>query len=94
MTFPDTTSPLAQSSEFEVGETFGVSARVDEDDTWFELGHVFIEEYDLHETPIGTSCVDVVGVGSANPDFVDNISPNPHGHIPCFCFLLTTLPFP
>ena len=51
MTFPDTPSPLAQSMEFEVGETFGVSASVDEDDTYFELCHVFIEEYDLHETP-------------------------------------------
>jgi len=62
--------------ESKVGETFGVSASVDEDDTWSELGNVFIEEYDLHETPIGTSCVNVVVMGPANPDFVDNISPN------------------
>jgi len=36
-----------------------------------------IEEYDLHEIPIGTSCMDVVVAGPANPDFVDSISPNP-----------------
>ena len=33
--------------------------------------------HDLHETPTRTSCVDVVVAGSANPNFVDNISPNP-----------------
>jgi len=63
--------------ELEVGETFGISTSVDEDDTWSKLGHVFIEEYDLYETLIGTSCEYVLVVGSANPDFVDNISPNP-----------------
>jgi len=52
--------------ELGLGETVGVSASVDEDDTWSELGDVFIEEYDLHETPIGTSWVDVVVVGLAN----------------------------
>ena len=33
MTFLDTPSPLAQSTRFEVSETFGVSASVDEDGT-------------------------------------------------------------
>jgi len=32
---------------------------------------------DLHGTPTGTSCVDVVVAGPASPDIVDNISPNP-----------------
>ena len=62
--------------EFGIGETFGVSASVDEDDTWFELGNIFIEEYDLHESPIGTSCVDVVVTRPTNSDFIDKISPN------------------
>jgi len=77
MTFFDTPPPLAQSTEFKVGENVGVSASVDENDTWSYLGDVFIEEYGLYETPMGTSCVDVVVVGPANHDFVNNISPNP-----------------
>ena len=78
MAFFDKPSPLAQLTQFEVGETLGTSASVDEDNTWSELDDIFIEEYVLYETPIGTSCVDVVVAGPANPDFVDNISPNPH----------------
>jgi len=107
MTFLDTSSPLAQLKEFMVGETFGVSASVDKDDIWFELGDVFIEEYDLHETPIGTSCVDVVVAGPPNPNFVDNISPNPLDTFPAssscsppspspsivICYLLILMPY-
>jgi len=53
--------------EFGVCATVGVSTSVDEDDTWSKLSNVFIEEYGLHETPIGTSCVDVLVAGPANP---------------------------
>jgi len=74
MTFPDTPSPLAQSMEFEVGETLGVSASVDEYDTSSESGNVSIETHDFHETPTGTSCVDVVVAGPTSHDFIDNIS--------------------
>jgi len=77
MTLFDTPSLLAQSTEFRVSEILGVSASVDEDDTWFELGNIFIEEYGLHETPLGTSCVDLMVAGLANLDFIDNTSPNP-----------------
>jgi len=60
MTFLDIPSPLAQSMEFEIGETFGVSANVDEDDTWSKSGDVSLEVHDFHETPTGTLCMDVV----------------------------------
>jgi len=63
MTFLDTPTPLAQSTEFEVGETFSVSASADEDDTWSESDDVSIKVHDFHETPTGTSCMDVVVVG-------------------------------
>ena len=32
--------------------------------------------YDFHETPTGTSYVDVVVAGPTSPDFIDNISLN------------------
>ena len=35
MTFPNPPFPLAQLTEFDIGETFGVSARVDKDDTCY-----------------------------------------------------------
>jgi len=76
MTFPDTPSPFVQSTEFEVGETLGVSASVDEDDTWSESDSVSIKVHDFYGTPTGTSCVDVVVAGPTSPDFIDNISPN------------------
>ena len=47
MTFSDTPSPLAQSIEFEVVETFGISTSVDEDDTCSESGVVFVRDHDL-----------------------------------------------
>jgi len=77
MTFLDRPFPLAQSMKFEVGETFGVSTSVDEDDTCSESGDVFIEVHDLYKTPTGTSCVDVAVAGAASLDLVNNISPNP-----------------
>jgi len=36
MTLPDAPLPLAQSTEFEVGETFSVNTSVDEDDICYE----------------------------------------------------------
>jgi len=67
--------------EFEVGETFGISASVDEDDTCFESGDVFIEEHDLDATLVGRSYVNVMVTVSTSPDLVDNISP---GHLDTF----------
>jgi len=43
MTFPDLPFPLAQSTEFEIGEIFGVGANVDDDDICFESDDGFIE---------------------------------------------------
>jgi len=60
MAFIDTLSPLAQSTAFEVGETFGISASVDDDDTCSGSDNVFIKEHDLDATLVGRSYVDVV----------------------------------
>jgi len=43
MTLLDPPLPLTHSMEFEVGETFTVNANVDEDDTYYESDHTFIE---------------------------------------------------
>jgi len=56
---------------------FGVGASLDVDAICCESGDVFIEVHDFHETPTGTSCVNVVAAGSASSDLVNNISPNP-----------------
>ena len=77
MTFPNPSFPLAQLTEFEIGETFGVSASVYEDDICCESSNIFIKVHDLHETFTGTSCVDVVVARPASPDYVNNIYPNP-----------------
>jgi len=80
MTFLDTVSPLAQSTKFEVAETFGISAGVDEDDTCSESGDVFIKEHDLDATLVGRLYVDVVATVPTSPDLVDNICPTPLIH--------------
>ena len=59
MTFPDPPLPLAQPTEVEVGETFGVSGSVDEDDTCYELGNVSIEVHDLDVTFVGLSLIHI-----------------------------------
>ena len=68
--------PLVQLTKFEVGETFGINASVDEDDTYCQSDEVFTEVHDLYENPIGNSCVDVMVMGPASPNLVDNIYPN------------------
>jgi len=46
MLLPDPPFPLAQSTEFEVGETFTVNASVDEDDDCYDSNSVSIKVYD------------------------------------------------
>jgi len=53
---------LYQSTEFEVGETLGISATVDEDDTCYDLGDAFIKVYDFDATLVGRSYMDFVAV--------------------------------
>ena len=74
MTFLETPSPLTQLTEFEVGETFGIIASVDEDDTCSESDDVFVEVHDLDTTSLGKSCADVLVVGSPSSDLVDHVS--------------------
>ena len=62
--------------EFEVGETFGISASVNEDHICSESGDVFIKEHDLEATLVGGSYVDAVATIPSNLDLVDNIYPN------------------
>jgi len=50
MTFSDPPFPLAQLTEFEVGETLGINTSVDEDDTYYKSNHAFIEVHDFHVT--------------------------------------------
>ena len=85
MTFLDTPSPFAKLTEFEVGETFGISTSVDEDDTCSESGDVFIEEHDLDATLVGRSDVDVVATIPTSPGLVDNISPDLVAPFHVFC---------
>ena len=73
MTFPDPPFLLAQSTEFEVGETFSIN----EDDTCYESNNVFIEVHEFDATLVGQSYVDVVVIMPASPEMVDNISPSP-----------------
>jgi len=60
--------------EFEVGETFGIDAGVDEDDVCCESGNVFIEVHDLDATPLGKSCMNDMVAEPPSPDLVDHIS--------------------
>jgi len=80
MTLLDPPLPLALSTEFEVGETFIVTASVDEDDIYYESDNVFIEAHDFYATHARKSYVDVMITVPASPDMVDNISPDPLMH--------------
>jgi len=75
MTFSDTSSPVAKLMEFEVGDTFGISAKADEDDTSSDLGDAFIKDHVLDAIPLGRLYVDNVATILTSPDLVDNISP-------------------
>ena len=74
MTLPDPLLPLAQSTEFKVGETFSVNASVDEDDIRYESDYVFIEVRDSDAALVGRSYGDVVVTMLASPDLVENMS--------------------
>jgi len=77
MTLPAPPLPLAQSTEFEVGETFTVNAGVDEDDVCYDSDNILIEVHDFDATVRGMSYVDVVITVPASFDMVDDMSPDP-----------------
>jgi len=76
MLLPDPPLPLAQSTEFEVGEIFIVNASVNENDACYDSGSVSIEVRDYDATPAGRSYVDVVTVPTSSV-MVDNVSLDP-----------------
>jgi len=77
MTLPDPPLPLAQLTDFEVGETFSVKTSVDEGDTCYESNNVFIEVHDFDATLAGRSYMDVMVIMPTSPDPIDIISPDP-----------------
>jgi len=76
MTFFDPPFSLAQSTEYEVGETLAISASVGEDDTCYESDNAFIEVHDFDATLVGRSYEDVVVTVLTSLDMVDNIPPD------------------
>jgi len=74
MLLPDPPFPLAQSTEFGVGETLTVNASVDEDDACYDSDSVSIEVRDYDATPAGRSYVDVVITVSTSYVMVDDAS--------------------
>ena len=92
MTFPNQPFPLAQSIEFEVGQTFGISASVDKDGTCYESGDVSIKVPDLDATFVGRSYEDAEVIVPTSPNLVDHTSPN---HLDTFhAFPTYSLPSP
>ena len=63
--------------EFEVGETFDISASVNEDDTCCESGDLFIRVHTPDETLRGRAYVNVVVIASSSPDVVSHVPSNP-----------------
>jgi len=76
MTLPDLPFSLAQSMEFEVGETFIVNASVDEDDVCHDSDNDLIEVHDSDAALVGRSYGDVVVTMPASPYLVENVSPD------------------
>jgi len=77
MLLPDPPLPLAQSTEFKVGETFSVSVSVNEDDVCYDSASFSIEVYDFDAIVARMSYVDVVLTVPASSIMVDNASPDP-----------------
>ena len=75
MLLPDPPLPLAQSTEFDVGETFTVNASVDEDDACYDSDNGSIEVRDYDATPTGRSYVDVVITVPTSSIMVDDGPP-------------------
>ena len=91
MILPDPPFPLAHLTEFKVGETFGVSAHVDEDDTCYESGDVSIEVHDLDATFARRPYMGTKVIVPISPDLTNHTSPN---HLDTFhAFPFSTLPF-
>ena len=77
MLLPDPPLPLAQSTEFDVGETFTVNASVDEDDACYDSNSVSIEVHDSDAIVAGMSYVDVVLTVPTSSVMVDYVSLDP-----------------
>ena len=78
--FSDPPFYLAKLTEFEAGETLGISASVDTNDSCHESGDTFIEVHDFDVTFVGRSYVDAVVIIPTSPNLVDNITPTPLMH--------------
>jgi len=77
MLLPDPPLPLAQSTEFEVGETFTVNASIDEDDACYDSDSVPIEVSDYDATLVGRSYIDVVITMPTSSVMTDDVSLDP-----------------
>jgi len=79
---------------FEVGETLGISASVDKDDTCYESGDISIEMHDLDATFLGRSYVNCEVIVPTSPDLVHHTSLDHFNTFHAFpsCSLLS--PFP
>jgi len=64
-------------TEFEVGETLGITTSVDEDGTCYESDHAFIEVHNFDATLEGQLYVDVEVTITTSLDLVESISPDP-----------------
>jgi len=77
MLLPDPPFPLAQLTEFEVGEAFTVNASVDEDDDCYDSDSVSIEVYDSVVTLAGMSYVDVILTVPTSSAMTDDVPLDP-----------------
>jgi len=78
MILPYPPPPLAQSTKFEVSNTFIANTSLDDqNDIYYESDNIFFKVHDFDTTLIGRSYVDVVITMLPNPDTVDDIFPNP-----------------
>ena len=80
MKFPNPAFPLTQLTEFEVGETLGINTNVDEDDTYYESNHAFIEVHDFDAALEGRLYVDAKVAITTCPDLVQKYPPTPLVH--------------
>jgi len=81
--------PSPTTLPFVAPSSFSVSA--DEDDLCYELGNVSTKVPNFHETPIESSCLDVVVMEPTSPDVIAYVSPDHVDMLPAST--LPTLPF-
>jgi len=77
MLLPDPLFPLAQLTEFKVGETFSVNATVNEDDICFASDNVVLKVHDSDAALAGRPYMNVMITMPASSDFIDNVSRDP-----------------